>query len=93
MNESSSEYFCEIIYSKEITLKKLKEAALEDEDVINKLGRMNEVHSHHNCTLYIIHCPSKLGQAKKSIGRMPWHQEPKKDVTSCEKLRRGANNH
>ena len=26
-------------------------------------------------------------QAKKSVGRMPWHQEPKKDVTSCEKLR------
>ena len=26
-------------------------------------------------------------QAKKSIRRMPWHQEPKKDVTSCEKLR------
>ena len=26
-------------------------------------------------------------QAKKSIGRMPWHQEPKKDVTSCDKLR------
>ena len=23
-------------------------------------------------------------QAKKSVGRMPWHQEPKKDVTSCE---------
>ncbi len=22
---------------------------------------------------------------------MPWHQEPKKDVTSCEKLRVGAN--
>ena len=31
------------------------------------------------------------GQAIKSIGRMPWHQEPKKDVTSCDKLRRGAN--
>ena len=24
---------------------------------------------------------------------MPWHQEPKKDVTSCEKLRGGANIH
>ena len=22
---------------------------------------------------------------------MPWHQEPKKDVVSCEKLRRAAN--
>ena len=28
-----------------------------------------------------------LDQAKKSVGRMPWHQEPKKDVISCEKLR------
>jgi len=24
---------------------------------------------------------------------MTWHQEPKKDVTSCEKLRLGANIH
>ena len=32
-------------------------------------------------------------QAKKSIRRMPWHQEPTKDVTSCEKLRLGANIH
>ena len=33
------------------------------------------------------------GQAIKSVGRMTWHQEPKKDVTSCEKLRLGANIH
>ena len=32
------------------------------------------------------------GQAFKGTGRMPWHQEPTKDVTSCEKLRGGANN-
>lgn len=31
------------------------------------------------------------GQANKSIRRMPWHWEPKKDVTSCDKLREGAN--
>ena len=31
------------------------------------------------------------GQANKSARGMPWHQEPKKDVTSCEKLRGGAN--
>ena len=30
-------------------------------------------------------------QAKKSTGRMPWHQEPKKDVTSCDKPRGAAN--
>ena len=30
-------------------------------------------------------------QAKKSIRRMPWHQEPKKDMTSCERLRGAAN--
>ena len=34
-----------------------------------------------------------LGQAIKSVGRMTWHQEPKKDVTSCDKLRLGANIH
>ena len=32
------------------------------------------------------------GQAKKSVWRMPRHQEPKKDVTSCDKPRGGANN-
>ena len=26
-------------------------------------------------------------QATKSIGRMPWHQAPKKDVAGCDKLR------
>ena len=30
-------------------------------------------------------------QAKKSTRRMPWHQEPKKDVTSCDKPRGAAN--
>ena len=39
--------------------------------------------------------PSHLnsGQVTKGAGRMPWHQEPKKDVISCEKLRGGANIH
>ena len=27
------------------------------------------------------------GQATKSTRGMPWHREPKKDVTNCEKLR------
>ena len=31
------------------------------------------------------------GQANKGTGRMPRYQEPKKDVTSCEKLRGDAN--
>ena len=31
------------------------------------------------------------GQARKSARGMPWHQEPMKDVTSCDKLRGGAN--
>ena len=30
-------------------------------------------------------------QANKSIRRMPWHQEPMKDVISCDKLRGVAN--
>ena len=43
-------------------------------------------------------CESKISQAKevqakKSTRRMPWHQEPKKDVTSCDKPRGVANKH
>ena len=30
-------------------------------------------------------------QATKGLRRMPWYVAPKKDVTSCEKLRGGAN--
>ena len=30
------------------------------------------------------------GQAIKSARGMPWHQEPMKDVTSCDKLRGAA---
>ena len=40
-------------------------------------------------TLYIEN--QKTDQAKKSAGWMPWHQEPTKDVISCEKLRGAAN--
>ena len=32
-------------------------------------------------------------QAKKSARGMPWHQEPMKDVISCEKLWGAANKH
>ena len=42
---------------------------------------------------YVIQEPNQVGQAIKSVGRMTWHQEPKKDVTSCEKPRGGANIH
>ena len=34
-----------------------------------------------------------LGQANKSARGMPWHQEPMKDVISCDKLRGAANEH
>ena len=34
---------------------------------------------------------SKIDQANKSARGMPWHQEPMKDVISCEKLRGAAN--
>ena len=36
---------------------------------------------------------TQRGQANKSVGRMPRHQEPKKDATSCEKLWGAANEH
>ena len=32
-------------------------------------------------------------QANKSARGMPWHQEPMKDVISCDKLRGVANEH
>ena len=35
----------------------------------------------------------RRGQAIKSARGMPWHQEPTKDVTSCDKPRGGANIH
>ena len=33
----------------------------------------------------------KIGQANKGARGMPWHQEPMKDVISCDKLRGAAN--
>ena len=42
-----------------------------------KAGRCNAMHR-------------KKRLSRKSAGRMPWHWEPKKDVTSCEKPRGGA---
>ena len=35
----------------------------------------------------------QVGQANKSARGMPWHQEPMKDVTSCDKLRGAAHTH
>ena len=32
----------------------------------------------------------RVGQANKSARGMPWHQEPMKDVLSCDKLRGAA---
>ena len=41
---------------------------------------------------YVRDCTNvSIDQANKSIWWMPWHQEPKKDVTSCDKLRGAAN--
>ena len=41
--------------------------------------------------LRILRSPFRRGQAIKSARGMPWHQEPMKDVISCEKLRGAAN--
>ena len=41
----------------------------------------------------IIENSKKIVQAKKSIRRMPWHREPTKDVTNCDKLRGAVNKH
>ena len=47
----------------------------------------------HNSTreTRIINWIFLLGQANKSARGMPWHQEPMKDVISCDKLRGAAN--
>ena len=39
----------------------------------------------------ICHSTLTTGQANKSARGMPWHQEPMKDVISCDKLRGAAN--
>ena len=44
-------------------------------------------------TCIILSENQKNGQANKSARGMPWHQEPKKDVTSCDKLRGAAHTH
>ena len=44
-----------------------------------------------NLNSYLVKRKSFIGQAKKSARGMPWHQEPMKDVISCDKLRGGAN--
>ena len=54
-------------------------------DILTSADHLHDVKT-HDVRFY-------RGQANKSVGRMTWHQEPKKDVTSCEKLRLGANIH
>ena len=50
----------------------------------NRRTRVNQKVSKETCLLKVV-------QAKKSIWRMPWHWEPMKDVTSCDKPRWAAN--
>ena len=45
------------------------------------------------CQLSILIGDWKIGQVIKSIGRMPWHQEPMKDGISTDMLRGVANRH
>ena len=52
----------------------------------NKQQYLNEAQA-------IIENSKKIVQAKKSIRRMPWHREPSKDVTNCDKLRGAVNKH
>ena len=56
-------------------------------------GRVKNFKSMSKKSLILNNSNQVKGQAIKSVGRMTWHQEPKKDVTSCEKLRLGANIH
>ena len=45
----------------------------------------------HNSREPVRETISDTGKANKSARGMPWHQEPMKDVTSCDKLRGAAN--
>ena len=38
-------------------------------------------------------CKPKKIKLQRAYRRMPWYMAPKKDVTSCEKLRGVANRH
>ena len=62
-----------------------RESIFEEKFLFNENQEMNRYPAYANA--------GAKGQAKKSTGRMPWHWEPMKDVTSCDKLRLGANIH
>jgi hypothetical protein len=61
----------------------------------DRYARLEPYHPAHDfaCVRFRRDAGLKKNQARKSIGRMPWHQAPKKDVASCEKLRVAASRH
>ena len=60
----------------------------------NILGKTSISKKEFLLFLYNFREPNVLtGQVRKSVGRMTWHQEPTKDVTSCDKPGLGANIH
>ena len=63
-------------------------------EIDNILGKTSISRKEFLLFLYNFREPNVLtGQVRKSVGRMTWHQEPTKDVTSCDKPRGGANIH
>ena len=71
---------------------------IENSIKVNKVTKCNTISSsiknkkkNDGKAMITTPCENKeRDQENKSIRRMPWHQEPKKDVTSCEKPRGGA---
>ena len=61
--------------------------------VVGRGGAMKRASSDASVIVSDTKSALKIGQAIKSARGMPWHQEPTKDVTSCDKLRGGANIH
>ncbi len=53
----------------------------QNESIYKAKANMQSTHVH----THAIEKAEKQDQAKKSIGWMPWHQEPKKDVVNCDK--------
>ena len=59
----------------------------------NILGKTSISKKSFSYSYIIFENQDLTGQVRKSVGRMSWHQEPTKDVTSCDKPGLGANIH
>ena len=69
------------------------ESEPSEADRIRKGERRERIRSFRESGNEVERASFDVGQANKSARGMPWHQEPMKDVTSCDKLRGAAHTH